>query len=455
MLDPVSLSSGRAGRAARLISALALIAGAAVLIGPAQGNHGGSLACGDCTKVPFLYDPKISPAPAKAPDGQAGEEWDGTAPAPDPLGVTGAADVREFQVLAGSSSLAVQITWSAGAALAYDLDLYVEQRTALGDWVEVGSSTNSQSLGEGEPVELAVVEAPAAGTYRTRVVNWASTESAYHGSLWFTAAVKPRGGNKPSGGRATADRPDIVEGSKLHVIYFTPSDGQDNQLDTNGVLEDSVASMNGFLQADIGRGLRFDTFLDRKTPRLDVSFVRGEQTASQYSQTDHPDGAFGAVTEELEHRGWTAGAAVKRYLVYYEGPAESGGICGTAYVNIAGGFAQWSVVWLGSSPGCGARDFGTPETGGGMSESIALHENFHNEGMVPLEALHQCWAFTFHLCTAGAGAAVDALDPENVDLMFPFVTFALRDKVVDRGRDDYYDHPFPHRDMAESPFWEG
>jgi hypothetical protein len=320
--------------------------------------------------------------------------------------------------------------------------------------VEVGSSTNSQSLQEGDPVELAVVQAPVAGTYRTRVVNWASTESAYHGSLWFTGGIKG-GGKKPSAGRATADRPDIVEGSKLHVIYFVPSDAQDNQLDTNGVLEDSVASMNTFLQADIGRELRFDTYLDRRTSNLDISFVRGEQTATQYSQTDHPDGAFGAVTEELEHRGWTAGAAVKRYLVYYEGPAESAGICGTAYVNIAGGFAQWSVVWLGSSPGCGARDFGTPETGGGMSESIALHENFHNEGMVPLEALHQCWAFQFHLCTAAAGAVVDAVDPENVDLMFPFVTFPLRDKVVDRERNDYYDHPFLHRDMADSPFWQG
>jgi len=153
--------------------------------------------------------------------------------------------------------------------------------------------------------------------------------------------------------------------------------------------------------------------------------------------------------------GWTASGAVKRYLVYYEGPAESANICGTAYLNITGGFAQWSVVWLGSAPGCRARDFGTPETGGGMSEAIALHENFHNEGMVPLEALHQCWALQFHLCTAAAGAAVDAVDPENIDLLFPFVTFPLRDKVVDRGRDDYYDHPFLHRDMADSPFWDG
>ena len=31
----------------------------------------------------------------------------------------------------------------------------------------------------------------------------------------------------------------------------------------------------------------------------------------------------------------------------------------------------------------------------------------------------------------------------------------LRDKVVDPGHDDYYDHQLPYRDMADSPFWNG
>jgi hypothetical protein len=458
MLDHESLRLRRPKLVARLVLSLAVAGLAAGIagVGPAQSHHGSFSCTDDCAKVPVLFDPQISSA-ARPSDAQPSEEWEGSAPVPDPLGLGGAADIREFTVLPGNDSLTVEITWDPGFALSYDLDLFIDRQDASGAWTEVGSSTNGQSLGEGDPVELAVVQAPAVGIYRTRVVNFASEQFDYHGTLWFTAAVKPKGGggSKPSGGRATEDRPDIDEGSKIHVIYFVPSDAQDTQLDTNGVLEASVASMNTFLQADIGRQLRLDNYLDRRTPRLDVSFVRGELTASEYSQTDHPDGAFGAVTEELEHRGWTAGGAVKRYFVYYEGPAESANTCGTAYLNIAGGFAQWSVVWLGSSPGCGARDFGTPEIGGGMSEAIALHENFHNEGMVPLGALHQCYAFQFHLCSAAAGAAISSLDPENIDLLFPFVTFPLRDKVVDRDHDDYYDHPFLHRDMADSPFWAG
>ena len=455
-MDHASATAGRNNPARRIRFALTVAAMVTVIagVGPADAHHGGSPTCGDCVTVPVWFDQRLAPsAPTKAPGAQASEEWDGTAPAPDPAHATGLADIREFTVQPGSDALTVEITWDPGLELTYDLDLYVDRKTEFGTWQQVGDSANGQLLGDGDPVELAVVQTPTAGTYRTRVVNWASTQLAYHGRIWFTPAAK----QKPvRGGRATEDRPDVVGGSKIHVIYFVPSDATDNQLDVNGVLEDSVASMNTFLQNDIGRRLRLDTYVDKKTgPRLDISFVRGERTASEYAQDPHPDGAFGAVTTELEHRGWTASGAVKRYFVYYEGPAESSNICGTAYLNITGGFAQWSVVWLGAAPGCGARDFGTPETGGGRSEAIALHENFHNEGMVPPEALHQCWRYTFHLCTAATGAALSALDPENVDLLFPFVTFPLREKVVDRDRDDYYDHPFPHRDMADSPFWDG
>jgi hypothetical protein len=439
---------GRASRAALAVAAAALL-GAIGGVDPAQAHHGSQACLDDCVTVPLLYDKQFAKAGAsRAPKGQSSEEWDGTASAPDPLFTTGLADIREFTVLPGSDALSVEITWDPGLAVLYDLDLYIDRQTDFGTWQQVGDGTNGQLAGDGDANELAVVQRPEPGTYRTRVVNWASTQLDYHGLLWFTPAGKKI---KAVGGRALQDRPDIVGGSKIHVIYFVPSDGQDNQLDVNGVLENSVASMNTFLQGDIGRTLRLDTYLDGKTPRLDISFVRGEKTAAEYAESS----AIDAVTEELEHRGWTESGAVKRYFVYYEGPAQSAGICGTAYLNIAGGFAQWSVVWLGSSPACGARDFGTPETGGGMSEAIALHENFHNEGMVPLTAPHQCWAFQFHLCTAAAGAALDPLDPESVDLLFPFVTFALRDKFVDPGHDDYYGHPFPYRDMADSPFWNG
>ena len=445
----------------RRLAPLSVALVAVIWLGPAQGHHGsGSLLCDACQKVTLRFDPafaRAAPGP-QAPAGgggraQPGEEWDGTALPPDPLGLLDLDDTHEFQALStyDNTSLTATVIWNAGPGLAYDLDLYVERRDPAGNWVEVGRSTNGQALGDGEAQEVAQVTPISPGAYRARVVNWASTEVAYHGEIGFTSS---KGTKKPSTGRALEDRPDLTELPRLHAIYMIPSDGQDNTLDTNGVIEESVATMNVWLEQQTGKHLRLDTYLDRKTPRLDVSFVKGNLTAAEYSNSDHPDGAFGEVTQELEDRGWLASPAIKRYLVFYDGVGDSPNTCGTAYVSTLNDFAQWSVLWLGSSAGCGARDFGTPETGGGMSEAISLHELFHNEGLVPLGALHQCWAFQFHLCSAAAGAVLDTLDPEAVDLLFPFVTYPLRDKVVDRGRDDYYGHPFPHRDMDTTPFLE-
>jgi hypothetical protein len=453
---------GSSGGTARAVGRLSLIVVAAVAvawIGPAQGGSAPGSSCGgDCapTTDALLYNPAFAPAPPAQASGsggrsQRGETWEGTAPLPD-LGQTGSADIREFQVLSGfdNDSLNVTISWDAGPELSYDLDLFVDRLDQFGNWVEVGRSTGGQLLGDGEALETAIVRSPPPGAYRTRVVNFASTELAYQGSIGF-AAVK--GAAKPSRGRATEDRPDAVLGSQLHVLYFVPSDGVDEALDTNGVLDNAVASMNLWLEGQSGgRHLRLDSFVDRKAgPRLDISFVRGNRTNAEYAG----DGTFEAVTTELEERGWTASPALKRYLVYYAGPAENPNVCGTAFLPIIGDFAQWSVVFLDANPGCGARDFGTPATGAGMSEAIALQELVHNEGIAPLLALHQCWAFSFHICTAAAGAVLDTLDPEAVDVMFPFVTFPLRDKVLDPGREDYFEHPFVHRDFADSPFWEG
>jgi hypothetical protein len=439
----------------RTIGVLTLFCAGFALAEVARASH-------STLKINMLYDKRFAravgarPADGGAGRAQPGEEWDGTAPVPDGA-LTGSADIREFQVLSDFNTIKVTatISWSAGLAVSYDLDLYIDRLDAVtGDWEQVGSGTDGQLAGDGLPTEDASVDNPPAGRYRTRVVNFASTETAYHGTLGFTSG---KSGGKPSRGRATADRlPDEALGSQAHAIYFVPFDVLDQTLDTNGVIENSILSTKGWLESQTGgKHIRLDTYTDRGTTRLDVSFVLGNLTAADYAGTGD---AFTAVTDELEARGWNADPSQKRYYVYYEGPAEDTNICGTAFVNTLGtGFAQWSVVWLGADPGCGARDFGTPETGPAMSESILLHESTHNEGLVRPESLHHCWAFQFHLCSAGAGAAlelVDHLDPEYIDLMFPFVTVPLREKVLDRDNDDYYAHPFPTRDLDESPYWE-
>jgi hypothetical protein len=188
-------------RRSRTVFAATLAVVHTLLVGLGSSQAGGAAFGTPVTADAVEFNPAFAPAPPAQTSGgrrsQSGETWDGTAPLPDPLGVTGSADIHQFQVLSGfdNDSMTVTISWNAGAQLGYDLDLYVERLDAFGNWVEVGRSTDGQLLGDGEAVEAADVKSPPPGTYRARVVNFASTELAYSGSIGF-AVVK--GGAKPS-----------------------------------------------------------------------------------------------------------------------------------------------------------------------------------------------------------------------------------------------------------------
>ena len=456
-IQPKPPTDHRGGRARSLAFALAgCVFAAGMLIPGLASAH--EL---DVVPVPSYYKPGFSdPSAARGGSGGGGaqepEQWSGTAAIPDPAGLQLAPDIYEFDVLEGfdNDRMSVAIAWDAGLALVYDLDLFVDRLDGA-QWVRVGSSTNGQALGDGTAVEVAQVNAPvlAPGRYRARVVNWASTQIDYSGEIAFES-VRGKKGGKPSRGRATADRPDDSGLSSLHVIYMVPADGVDEELDLDGTLDAAMASMNAwFLRETPGRQMRLDTFTFGNTSALDITFVRGEQTQAEYAA--HADGVFVAITDELEQRGWNDDPGLKRYVVYYGGPAESMNICGTAYYNTLGtDYAQWSVVFLDAATGCGAREFGTPETGAGRSEAIAVQEMLHNEALARPQSPHHCWAFQGHLCTAAAGAALGELDPESVDVLFPFVTFTLEEKVLDIDSDDYYEHPAPWNDLTDSPFFE-
>ena len=129
-----------------------LFAASTFLPSLAMANHGQNATS---TKVNLLYNKLFAtPVGARPADGgagkaQPGEEWDGTAPLPDPVGVTGSGDMREFEVGAGFTTIKVTaaITWSAGAtALTYDLDLFIDrQDAATGAWSRSGAAPTDSS----------------------------------------------------------------------------------------------------------------------------------------------------------------------------------------------------------------------------------------------------------------------------------------------------------------------
>lgn len=260
----------------------------------------------------------------------------------------------------------------------------------------------------------------------------------------------------PKTTRATKDRPDVRNGRLLHVIYLVPSDRPDQRLDTDGTLQCSMEAQNRWLKEQTGLRWRYDTYVvTRKVRRkrvrtefVDVTFVRSGRSAAEL------DGA-GEVSDELNLRGFNH--ADKRYLTFAASGSD-GGPCGDAFWPFASqdpnADGQYAQVYLLSSEGCHADEFGVPGAPS-FAEMIAQQEVMHNDGMVPIGAPHGCGPISLpaHVCT-GPLAFVDGLDPERFDVLYPFVSVPLSQKKVDIDNNDYFRHPFPYRDLDQSPYLE-
>lgn len=267
--------------------------------------------------------------------------------------------------------------------------------------------------------------------------------------------------------RSKKDRPDLRSGHVVHVIYLVAADARDERLDAKGTLACSVRTQEQwFEEASGGWRWRFDTFKtklkDRRTGKMrmaevaDVSFVRSARPGSELGR------AFD-VKAELENHGFSD--PNKRYLSFVEAPSNA---CGDAVYPLAvvpqppptdvdGKYAQ---VYLLSDEGCRARDFGAPGAGS-FADMIAQQELMHNDGLVSAGAPHGC-VFGVppgmgHVCTGPLALTENDqnLDPERVDVMYPFVSVPLAEKMLDAGNDDYFNHPFPHvLDLRNSPYVE-
>lgn len=258
-------------------------------------------------------------------------------------------------------------------------------------------------------------------------------------------------------GRTGTDRPDIHDGPLVHVIYLLARGAADDHLDTDGTLSCSIAVQNEWLRKQSQLEWRWDTaIVDTANPAdpnarvetLDVTFLQSTQPPSALD-----DGV--GVMAELGARGFKD--PNKRYLTYVAAGNDSG-VCGDAFYpttqTIDHGIERYSQVYLDSVEGCGARDFGIPGVGGGLSEAIAQQELMHNDGITPIGAPHSCANAAIpyaHLCT-GPLFVLPEVDPEGVDVMFPYVYYPLRDKVLDRGHDDYFRHSLPIAGLEDSPY---
>ena len=175
--------------------------------------------------------------------------------------------------------------------------------------------------------------------------------------------------------RHATDRPDELSGYQAKVLYVLPSDGQDQQLDTNGVIDRSVAAFQAWFERQGGRRVRIDTFQGL----LDITFVRLNRTDASIKAT----GAF--VRDELERELRALGLddPHKIYAIYYGGGSTFACGGGAWPPTLIGDTA--ALYLLGTPPGaqpCSLNEFAQSADTPGYWEFGMLHELLHTVGVV-------------------------------------------------------------------------
>jgi hypothetical protein len=220
--------------------------------------------------------------------------------------------------------------------------------------------------------------------------------------------------------RATADRPDEVQGAQLHAVYAVPSDGEDRALDTSGAIAASVDSFQRWLARETGGpALRLDT----SGGELDVTFVRLPKSDAEIASR----GAF--VRDELESLLGGAGhlRAGKLYAVYYDGRSTfscGGGAWPPRLPGRVG--AMYLRGEPPGSPPCSVNPLASPGGEPGYMDIGMLHELVHTLGFVAECAPHH----------TRSGHASDSPN----DLMWAGDAPWELPPRLDIGRDDYFGH---------------
>jgi hypothetical protein len=239
------------------------------------------------------------------------------------------------------------------------------------------------------------------------------------------------------------DRPDLVAGNQVHVVYAYPADAADRFGELSREIVRDLAGVDEWWRArDPYRAPRFDLAVfpgcDSELGALDISSVPLSEPGTGADGEPQVDVA-GVVADDLIVNG--LGDVTKKYLVYYDGPVV-GDVCGVATSSAtSGGPRRVAFVFLQSSAGCRVGGYGT---GNGWPARTAAHELLHafNESFAPGTAPNAC-EDQGHVCDSQADILSTGTSHPS-----PFLSGA----VLDVGNDDYYDHAGAWWDLRDSPW---
>ena len=241
--------------------------------------------------------------------------------------------------------------------------------------------------------------------------------------------------------RTVTDMPDETSGPQIHFLYVVPSDGADGGLDTNGVMEQSIARMQRWLVGQTGnQGLQIDTF----NGAPDITFVRLPHSDAQATSTN--PWPIWVMGEDLVAAGFNDPAKV--YAAFYDG--HSSWACGGA---TSPALPKLGAMYLQAQPTNDPRPcrdapgFGAGTDRPGYFEIGLLHEVLHTIGFTPHCAPH-----------ASADGYGDHVDDSPTDLMYgpdarSPAGWDWSHAALDVNHDDYYRANIQGcPDLANSPY---
>ena len=235
---------------------------------------------------------------------------------------------------------------------------------------------------------------------------------------------------------AAADRvPDAAAGFQWHVVYAVPSDGTDRFASLASGIATDLASIDAWWNGqDASRRLRFDLFaFPGCAPglgQLDLSSSRLPRPGADYAPLES---RLDRIVADLNALPFGFASPDKKYLVYYDGPADEQKVCGQGNAGVTdGGPRAFAIVFLQA---CGQ---GSPGDGEGVAAITAVHEMTHALNAVLEQAPHYC--NDGHVCDSDS----DLLRAVGTS------TDVLSAQVLDVGHDDYYGHSGTWWDAQDS-----
>ncbi len=260
------------------------------------------------------------------------------------------------------------------------------------------------------------------------------------------AAVRPVTGCGDA--TSSTDRPDVVGGDQIHVVYAAPGDSTDRFTQVASAIATDVGAIGDWWRRqDPTRAPRFDLagFVCSGAGSLDISDVRLPHPSTYYNQASLP--RIQLLRDDLLAAGFDDPA--KKYLVYYDqAQTTAGSDCGAAYVNAqSGGAHGYAAVYVAPNlesvtPGRGCGSIEPDGVRGGYLAVVAAHELVNELG-----ALDPATPGPPHRC------AGDPLHPcdNSLDVLAPTPTAAtLAAAILDYGHDDYYAHSGSWWDVQDS-----